>query len=177
MEKLLHLEDVDEVRSSFQRARTELNRKQRAAATAIKTAESEVNVTLGLTMYSAEGLLRAVNDSRQILGGEPLDVQESNRFKEEIALPGAPDTEPTSANFNLLQQAIQTIRREAPAGTVLDLETSDQNLRNSITELRDNPDLSSELERLELTQHASRFVDDSTVECPVCGAPWPQGKP
>ena len=175
MEELLRLEDVDNVRSSFRRAMTELNRKRRAAATAIKTAESEVNVTLGLTMYSAEGLLRAVNDSRQILGGEPLDVEESNRFKEEIALPGAPDTEPTSANFNLLQQAIQTIRREAPAGSVPDLETSDQNLRNSITELRDNPDLSSELERLELTQHASRFVDDSTVECPVCGAPWPQG--
>ena len=175
MEELLHLKDVDDVRSSFQRARTELNRKQKAAATAIKTAKSEVNVTLGLTKYSAEGLLRAVNDSRQILGGEPLDVQESNRLKEEIAPPGAPDTEPTSANFNLLQQAIQTIRREAPTGTVPDLEMSDQNLRNGIRELRDNPDLFAELERLELTQQASRFVDDSTVECPVCGASWPQG--
>ena len=154
---------------------TELNRKERAAGTAIETAKSEVNVTLGLTTYSADGLLIAVNDSRQILGGGPLDVQESNRFKEGIAPPGASDTEPTSANFNLLQQAIQTIRLEAPTGAVPDLEMSDQNLRNGITELRDNPDLFAELERLELTQHASRFVDDSTVECPVCGAPWLQG--
>ena len=175
IEELLHLKDVDDVRSSFRRARTELDRKEKAAGTAIETARSEVNVTLGLTTYSAEGLLAAVNDFRQILGGGPLDVQECNTFKEGIAPPGPPDAEATSVNFSLLQQAIHTIRREAPTGTVPVLVMSDQNLRNEITELRDNPNLIAELERLELTQHASRFVDDSTVECPVCSASWPEG--
>ena len=175
IEGLLHLKDVDDVRSSFGRARTELDRRETAARSAIETAKAEVNVTLALTAYSDEGLLEAVNDSRQALGGGPLDVQESNRFKEGIASPGPRDTESTSVNFNLLQQAIQFIRREAPPSILPGLVVSDRNLRNNITELRDNPGLYAELERLELTEHASRFVDDSTVECPVCGAPWTEG--
>ena len=175
IEELLHLKDVDHVRSSFFRARTELVRKEKAAKAAIEAAEAEVNVTLGLTMYSAEGLLEVVNDSRQKLGGGPLEEQESNRFKEGIAPPGPRGAEPTSANFNLLQQAIQSIRREAPTSTVPNLKISDQTLRKNITNLRDNPGLFAELERLELTEHASQFVDDSSVECPVCGASWPEG--
>ena len=118
IEELLHLKDVDDVRSSFRRARTELDRKEKAAKAAIETAKVEVNVTLGLPTFTAEGLLEAVNDSRQTLGGRPLDVQESNRLKEGIAPPGPHDTEPTSVNFNLLQQAIQIIRREAPPSIV-----------------------------------------------------------
>ena len=175
IEELLNLKDVDDVRSSFRRARTELDRKEKAAKAAIETAKAEVNVTLGLPTYTAEGLLETVNDSRQTLGGGPLDVQESNKFKEGIAPPGSRDTEPTTVNFSLLQQAIQIIRREAPRSVVPSLVMSDQILRSSITELRDNPGLLAELDRLDLTQHASRFVDDSTAECPVCGASWPGG--
>ena len=175
IEELLHLKDVDDVRSSFRRARTELDRKEKAAKTAIDTAKAEVNVTLGLTTYIPAGLLEAVNDSRHTLGGGPLDVPESHRLKEGIAPPGPHAAEPTSVNFNLLQQAIQIIRRDAPTSKVPILMLSDQNLRNNITELRDNPGLFAELERLALTEQASRFVDDSTVECPVCGAAWPEG--
>ena len=175
IEELLHLKDVDDVRSSFRRAVTEMDRKQKAATKAVETAKAEVNVTLGLTTYSAQGLLEAVNDARQILGGAPLDILEFNRFKEGIAPPGPSDEESTSINFNLLQQAIQVIRREAPTGAVPRLEMSDQNLRNGITALRKNPALFAELELLELTEHASRFVDDSTIECPVCGASWTEG--
>ena len=50
-----------------------------------------------------------------------------------------------------------------------------QDLRESITKLRQNPKLVAELEHLELTEHAGRFVDDSTTTCPVCGASWPEG--
>ena len=171
----MQLKDVDDVRSSFRRARTDLNRKEKAAKTAIDIAKAEVNVTLGLTTYSPAGLLEAVNDSRQTLGGGSSDVPESNRLKEGIAPPGPHAAEPTSVNFNLLQQAIQIIRRKAPRSKVPTLVLSDQNLRNNITELRDNPGLFAELERLTLTDHAARFVDDSTVECPVCGASWPKG--
>ena len=99
IEELLHLKDVDDVRSSFRRARTELDRKEKAAKTAIDIAKAEVNVTLGLTTYSPAGLLEAVNDSRQTLGGGQLDVPESNRLKEEIAPPGQNAAEPTSVNF------------------------------------------------------------------------------
>ncbi len=41
--------------------------------------------------------------------------------------------------------------------------------------LRQKPEFLAELEHLELTENAALFVDDSTVECPVCGASWPEG--
>ena len=48
IEVLLRLKDVDAVRSSLIRARTELGRKEKSARDAIETARAEVNVTLGL---------------------------------------------------------------------------------------------------------------------------------
>ena len=175
IEQLLHLNDVDDLRTSFGRARTELERKKKAAKAAIKTAEAEVNVTLDLDSYSTEGLLAAVNVSRQTLGGGPLDVLESNSFQEGIAPPSPHDTEPTPVNFNLIQQAIQVIRREAPTNLVPKLIMSDELLRTNIKELQKKPTLLAEIEHLELVQHASCFIEDTTLECPVCGATWPEG--
>ena len=52
---------------------------------------------------------------------------------------------------------------------------TDRNLRESIAKLKQTPELLGELQHLELTEHAARFVDTSTIDCPVCGAPWPEG--
>ena len=105
IEELLHLEGVDDVRSSLYRARTEMGRKEKSTRDAIETAKAEVNVTLGLTTYSDEGLIQAVNNSRQTLGGEPLEVRTSNKFKEGIAPEGVGDTDPVSIDSSQLQQA------------------------------------------------------------------------
>ncbi len=51
------------------------------------------------------------------------------------------------------------------------IQTYGANLEN----LKANPGLLAELERLELTTRAARFVEDSTVKCPVCRAIWPEG--
>ena len=174
IEELLHLKDVDDVRSSFVRARTELTRNEKAALRAIETSKAEVNVTLGLPKYSDEGLLDAVNSCRHTLGGGPANSQQSNGFKEGIVPPAARETASTSVNMSNFLQAVNNIREAAPSNLVTELVRNDEDLRRNITDLRANPGLLAELERLELTTHASRFVEDSTVECPVCGALWPE---
>ena len=173
--ELLHLKDVDDVRSSLVRVRTELTRNERSARGAIETAKAEVNVMLGLSKYSDDGLLKAVNESRQTLGGGAVAAQTSSGFKESIVPPAARETDPTSFNVSIFLQAVQNIRSAAPSGLVPELAKNDEDLRRNIVELRKNPDLLAELERLELMQHASQFVEESTVECPVCGASWPEG--
>ena len=175
IEKLLHLRDVDDVRSSLIRARTELNRNESEAKRAVKTASAEVNVTLGLTKYSNEGLLKAVNDCRKMLGGESLDTPESSKFKDSLAPPVARNADQVSVNINHFRQAIQNIRREAISTSLSGLEENDEKLRTKISELKSDPGLLTELARLQLTEHAYQFVDDATVECPVCGASWPEG--
>ena len=175
IEELLNLKDVDDVRSSLVRARTELTRNEKAAQRAIDTAKAEVNVTLGLPKYSDKGLLEAVNGSRQALGGGPIYSQKSNAFKEGIVPPAARETASTSVNMSNFLQAVKNVRGAAPSNLVPELAKNDEDLRRNINDLRANPSLLAELERLELTEHASRFVEDSTVECPVCGVLWPEG--
>ena len=175
VEELLNLKDVNDVRSSLVRARTELTRNEKAAQRAIDTAKAEVNVTLGLPKYSDKGLLEAVNGSRQALGGGPIYSQKSNAFKEGIVPPAARETASTSVNMSNFLQAVKNVRGAAPSNLVPELAKNDEDLRRNINDLRANPSLLAELERLELTEHASRFVEDSTVECPVCGVLWPEG--
>ena len=175
IEELLHLKDVDDVRSSFVRARTDLTRSERAAQGAIETAKAEVNVTLGLPKYSDDGLLEAVNESRQTLGGAIVTAHGSSGFKESIVPPAARETDSASVNMNIFLQAVQNVRRAAPSSLVPELARNDEDLRRNIAELRANPELVAEFERLVLMEHASPFVEDSTVECPVCGATWPEG--
>ena len=175
IEELLHLKDVDDVRSSLVRARTELTRNERAAQRAIETAKAEVNVTLGLPKYSDDGLMEAVNESRQTLGGGAVTAQISSGFKESIVSSAARETDPRSVNMSIFLQAVQNVRGAAPSSLVPELAKNDEDLRRNIAELQANPDLLAELERLGLMEHASQFVEDSTVECPVCGAPWAEG--
>ena len=101
IEVLLRLKDVDDVRSSLIRARTELGRREKGAREAIETARAEVNVTLGLAKYSDEGLLDQINASRQLLGGGLLESNTPGSFKEGIAPPVSPETGPSSVNPNL----------------------------------------------------------------------------
>ena len=163
IEELLHLKDVDDVRSSLVRARTELTRNERAAQRAIETAKAEVNVTLGLPNFSDDGLMEAVNESRQSLGGGAVTAQISCGFKESIVSPAARESDPRSVNMSIFLQAVQNVRGAAPSSLVPELAKNDEDLRRNIAELQANPDLLAELERLGLMEHASQFVEDSTV--------------
>ena len=175
IEEILHLKDVHDVRSSLIRARTELNRQEKQARGNIETAKAEVNVTLGLPTFRYGGLLQVVNESRAALGGTPVDIKQSTRFKEGISTPAIRDTDARSVNSTLFQQAIQNVRRDASSTSSSDLAENDSNLRMDVAKLKENPGLLAELERLDLTEHASQFIEESTVECPVCGASWPEG--
>ena len=175
IEVLLRLKDVDDVRSSLIRARTELRRKEKSAQDAIETAKAEVNVTLGLNKYSDEGLLDQVNISRQVLGGGTLESNTPGSFKEGLAPPTVTETGRSSISPALFRQVVQNVKQRTDLRLVPSQAEKDRNLRESISKLKQNPELLAELEHLELTEHAGRFVDDSTTACPICGARWPEG--
>ena len=175
IQALLRLDDVEKVRSSLRSAKTTLTRNATAARKAIETAKQEVNATLTLPNYSDPGLLDAVNEARAHLGGEPLNIIRSSDFKQALSPPAASATDGEQVNKDLLRRYVANLRQRAGMIQSGPQATHDNTLRTTITELRDNPELLAEIERLELTQCASRFVDESTLECPVCGTTWPQG--
>ena len=175
IQELLNLKEIDEVRRSLYRARTELTREENNAQMAIETAKAEVNVTLGTSHYSDEALCEAVRESRRTLGAIELDAHDSAVFKAGLVPPVARESGVPSFNRIHFERILKNIRELTHLDSVNALEKSDKDLRMCITNLRANPELLAELKHLELTTCAMRLVDDSTVECPVCGASWPEG--
>ena len=175
IEVLLHLRNVDAVRTGFVRARTELRRKEKSAGEAIETAKAQVNATLSLNKYSEEGLLEQVNAAREELGGLALESSLASNFKEGVAAPTLPEISPSAANPNLILQAIQNVRKRTSLSLLPSQADTERNLRKTITKLKQDPELLAEFEHLELTENAARFVDETTIDCPVCGASWPEG--
>ena len=175
IQELLNLRAVDEIRNSLYRARTELRRTEKSALNAIETARAEVNVTLGEPRYSDESLVKMVNECRMTLGGEPLREHKSAAFKEGLAPPAVREEPPSSASSSLFQRVVQNIRQGIKQDLIPEYRRHDDNLRRSITNLTSDPALLSELDRLTLTRHAERLIEYSTIECPLCGAPWPEG--
>ena len=175
IQALLRLDDVEKVRSSLRNAKTTLTRNATAARKAIETAKQEVNATLTLPNYSDPGLLDAVNEARAHLSGEPLSIIRSSDFKQALSPLAASAADGEQVNKELLRRYVANLRQRAEMIQSGPQATHDKTLRTTIAELRDNPELLAEIERLELTQCASRFVDESTLECPVCGTTWPQG--
>lgn len=175
IQKLLNLENIEAVRDSLYRARTELRRSEQNAQRAVDTAKAEVNVTLGAPQYSDERLLEMVNGCRKILGSEPIDVTQSTTFKKGLT-PSAPhEAKQPAFNPTLFQQVIENIRQGTREDLSIEMARADQDLRHLLTDIKAHADLLAELERLELTTQAMRFVDDATTQCPVCGASWAEG--
>jgi len=175
IQKLLNLEDIEAVRDSLYRARTELRRNEQNAERAVDTAKAEVNVTLGAPQYNDELLLKMVNECRKILGSGPIDVIQSTAFKKGLT-PSVPhEAKQPAINPTFIKKVIDNIRQGTREDLTIDMARADQDLRHLLTDIKAHADLLAELERLELTTQAMRFVDGATTECPVCGATWAEG--
>ena len=175
IQELLHLRKVDEIRSSLRRARTELKRSEQAAQRDVDTAKAEVNVTLGQTTYSDDGLIEKVNECRATLGGGPLEEHDSTAFRVGLSLSPSVEDSSTSSNPSLIQRSIQNILQHIKPELFSKYKEHDTSLRNDIAYLGANSSLLAELERLEFSLQAARIVEESTVECPVCETLWPEG--
>ena len=175
IQALLHLENIEHVRKGLQRAKNELRAKKKAALEAIETAKADVNVTLSLPEYSDTGLLQAVNESRGVLRAKPVDALKSENLRDGILPLHIQKSGQANANLNHIQKVISKIRRVTELDYRQILKKNDETLRKQIEELKGDTDLIAELEQLELTTQAMRFVDHSTIECPICGASWSEG--
>ena len=175
IQELLNLADIEKIRESFYRARTELSRSEKDARTAIDTAKAEVNVILKGEKYSEKLLFEVVDSCRETLGGAPLDSPESDSIKKGLDRPVQTETAQLSFNRTLFEGVVDNVRLATRPDVATKLSTSASELRGLIDDVKGHAELLTELERLELTQQAMRFVDDATTECPVCGATWPDG--
>ena len=174
VQELLNLKELDDVRSSLYRARTELRNRKKAAENATDTARADVNVNLGGPRFTTESLLSVVNSCRSILGVEPLDVPSSSVLKADISVQRPHQTSDSSVDWTALRQSTLNIREQMSNGYGA-FQTCDQNLRKRIAELKTREGLLAEIARISLIDRAIHFIDDATTECPLCGTTWAVG--
>ena len=173
--ELLNIQDIETVRASLVRARTELTRNEQNAQSAIDTARADVNVILQGDTFSDENLLRVINDCRKTLGGEAIAATQSAALMKGLTPPTVSSTQ-GPFNTDLFRKAIDNIRNDLRPEALAQVSKFDKHLRHLIAEIKEHAELLSELDHLELTQHAMRFVSEKTTECPVCGTSWPEGQ-
>ena len=173
--ELLNLRSMNDIRKSLHRAKTELERNAQTAQRTIEIAKADVNVTLGESQYSDKSLREMVNSCRETLGGGRVTELTSSTFREGLPLPAIAEESSASSNPRVFQRAIQNILREIGPERIPTYEKHEDNLRSNLSNLKEDPALQAELNRLELSRQAAKFVEHSTVECPVCEARWPEG--
>ena len=175
IQELLNLRDVESIRNSLYRARTELRRDQQGARNAIATAKADVSVTLGVDEYSDNQVIEMVNRSRALLGGEPIEAYHSGNLKETLDPPMSVKSLQTPFNRTLFQQTIDNVRGETAEEYSKRVSDADRDLREHLTKIKAQKMLLDELEQLDLTKLAIKFVNEQSTACPVCGAIWSQG--
>ena len=172
---LLNLTDIETTRQSLVRAQSTLKREEEAAVAAINTAEADIAVILVESTYSIEHLVEVVNESRKILGGRSIRELSSSSLKSDVSPPTQSSTDLPMIDLTGLQRILDKIATITDPDSLPKWDQIDENLLKYVDELRSSAELLTELERLDLRQRALRLVEDSTTECPVCGASWSEG--
>jgi len=175
IQELLNLQGVESIREALYRTRTELRRSEKNAGKVVETAKAEVNVTLLGTKFSDEHLLAVINDCRKKFGGKPLDTPKSTVLKQDLSAPTPVGTGESAFNPTLLRKTVENIRQGTRQQVSEEIARTNEELRRRIEDIKSHTALLAELERFDLTKQALRFVDDATIECPVCAASWPKG--
>ena len=175
IQELLHLEKVESIRKSLTKARNELKQQKKSAQIAIENAKADVNVFLEGSDYSDESLVKTVNECRRALGGGTLDSHMPTAFQDGLKPPAAVARLSASNDPEFFLQTMENIRRDTSLEAIAEFNRNGANLRKSLSILEEDPALQSEFEQLELSRIAARFIDHSTIECPVCGSPWTEG--
>ena len=175
IQTLLNLKEIDTTRQSLVQAQNQLKGDEANASKAIADSKADVNTILGGSSYSDEGLLAIVNECRVMLGVHPLDEVNSSMFKSDIFSAVASWDNNPSINPKQVKDLFGRIQQQTREDQHDARRTTTDSLRKEITKFKENTTLLRELEQLELTNYALRFITDSTTECPVCGATWTQG--
>ena len=175
IQELLNLKRVEAIRKSLTSARNNLRKQTQSAKSNVENAAADINVILGASKYSETKLYEVLNGCRKTLGGGPLASHVAAGFKDGLLSPAVLEESVTHRNPAFYVQVIQNIKQNVNTDLTSVYRSSDAELRNFLTILKKDPGLQTELELLELSKFAARFVEHSTVNCPVCNASWPEG--
>jgi DNA repair exonuclease SbcCD ATPase subunit len=174
IQELLNLFTIEEIRKTFGKTQRETKEQFEHAKSILDKAEGEVKATLNIQSLDEKETLRAVNEIRKTLKGNPLDILTSSALLEELVLPGTVEDE-KSINISILERDIRNINSILAEDNRTSILKNEANLRDALKHIKSNPELLRSLKKYELIELGIKLID-TTGKCPLCDFAWPEGE-
>jgi DNA repair exonuclease SbcCD ATPase subunit len=174
IQALLNVSELEKIRKALVTTLGRLRTECDAARRAVTTAESALRATLQIKAYDEKNILRRVNETRKVLGGQPISELSAGNLLTKLPTPVTLPRD-KAVNVTLFERDIHNVRSAISADSQAKVADHDTKLRDLLAEVRVDPQLQRELDRRQLTQLGISLLDDSG-NCPLCDKPWPPGK-
>jgi len=174
IQELLNITEIESIRRAFVRAQNDLDKDLQAARRAVDIAKGAVNATIQKEAFRKDVVLEVVNQSRAVLGGNPILTLHSSNLKAELSPPAVVPTE-RFVNVALLEKDIQNLTGVMSPENQARVSERDKKLRSLIEAIHSDPKLLRSLSQVELTKLGMTLIDE-TGSCPLCDTSWPPGK-
>jgi recombinational DNA repair ATPase RecF len=174
VQQLLNIAEIEEIRATFVKVRGEL---ERAAATERRSASTHwtnAAATAGLTRYTPDAMLEAVNRHREVLSGAPLAELRADTLQEGLTPPGSQGGA-NGPNLQLVQQDVERLREAVSQALLTAEKPRDEQLRLTLQTLRGDPQAQRATDWQRLAQLGLTLMDDEGA-CPLCATAWPPGE-
>ncbi|MDI6723120.1 MAG: AAA family ATPase [Methanobacterium sp.] len=172
IQKLLKINEVEKIRKYLLRVKTQLKNKLESAEGSKKTAEANINATIGITSFNEEKVLEMINENRNILGGEPIFEINSFLLKKDIK---AVISSSYSVNVDILESDVQNICQILSKENKGNISKTDEKLRSLLAQIYDDPRLKKVTDLKRLTELGLVLIDEKG-NCPLCGTDWNPGE-
>ena len=168
IQALLSLENIDKVRRNLGSVQNTLRQDRESAVAERERSESRVASFLNLNSCNRSAMQIAVNESRVLLGAEPLSGDFATNIMDGISPIRREDT-PAFSPTLLTEQAMRVLQFCNESNRKARVE-QERDLRHQLQSARSNPDLYRLLSQQRLLEIGIEIADDDA--CPLCDTPW-----
>ncbi|MCK4738862.1 MAG: AAA family ATPase [Deltaproteobacteria bacterium] len=172
IQALLNLNEVENLRKTFQKATKEAKKNvSNNESNYLKSAEI-ISTTLPLTTFSEDGALNEINTLRSTLKGDKIEILHPEKLQEGI--------NPVSihpkirVDFEILQENIKAIKSIINEDTTSVFE-NEKELRKAVNTLKSDTKLKRNLSGSDLINKGIALIDESGA-CPLCLTDWEAGQ-
>ena len=166
IQAVLNLNEIEDLRKCFVSARKEADTSMQGNKTSYETSIASIKAAIPIEPFSEKELLKKINESRQILKGEPLKALDPDKLQEGLSPVASEGIDPESLKRNLSEA--HKIISEKGAG----IYAKEKELRQIIETLKKDARLRKELASKKLLDLGISLIDETTTECPLCLKLW-----
>ncbi|MHA1492235.1 MAG: AAA family ATPase [Promethearchaeota archaeon] len=174
IQTLLNIQEIETIRKKLVKIRNIFDKDIKAEKKHLDSSKGAINATTQAKSFNEETILEFINQNRALLNGDPVSNLKWSKLKEGIIIHTFIPTKEDNA-INLIEKDIQNLFNVISDQKLQRFAALDEELRHLIKNIKQEPELIKDLDRLKLTEFGLRLLDE-TGNCPLCNAGWDRGE-